>query len=393
MKLAYSPEHEALRQELRAYYKKLLTPELIEEIGRSEGVGPTVRKIALQMGRDGWLGIGWPKEYGGRGMTPIEQFIFFDESMRAGAPVPMLTVNSVAPTIMQFGTDEQKKFYLPKILRGEIHFAIGYTEPSAGTDLASLKTRAVRDGDDFVINGQKVFTSLATDADYIWLAVRTDPDAPKHKGISMLIVPTNTPGFRCVPIKNMGDMNTNQTFYDDVRVPAANLVGKLNGGWKLITNQLNHERVTLCSAGMIEGRFEDCVRWAKETKLADGRRVIDLPWVQLNIARIHARLEFLRLMNFKIAWNAERQEPLNPAHASSIKVFGTEFYLEACRSMLEILGAAANFRSGSPEAVLNGRIGFLMRGLHILTFGGGTNEMQRDLIALFGLGMPVQPRF
>ncbi len=393
MKLAYSPEHEALRQELRAYYKKLLTPELIEEIGRSEGVGPTVRKIVLQMGRDGWLGIGWPKEYGGRGMTPIEQFIFFDESMRAGAPVPMLTVNSVAPTIMQFGTDEQKKFYLPKILRGEIHFAIGYTEPSAGTDLASLKTRAVRDGDDFVINGQKVFTSLATDADYIWLAVRTDPDAPKHKGISMLIVPTNTPGFRCVPIKNMGDMNTNQTFYDDVRVPAANLVGKLNGGWKLITNQLNHERVTLCSAGMIEGRFDDCVRWAKETKLADGRRVIDLPWVQLSIARIHARLDFLRLMNFKIAWNAEQQEPLNPAHASSIKVFGTEFYLEACRSMLEILGAAATIRGGSPEAVLNGRIGFLARGLHILTFGGGTNEMQRDLIALFGLGMPVQPRF
>lgn len=393
MKLAYSAEHEALRQELRRYYAKLLTPAILEEIGRSEGVGPTVRKIVRQMGADGWLGIGWPKEYGGRGMTPIEQYIFFDESMRVGAPVPMLTVNSVAPTIMQFGSDEQKKFYLPKILKGEIHFAIGYTEPDAGTDLASLKCRAVRDGDDFVINGQKVFTSLATDADYIWLAVRTDPDAPKHKGISMLIVPTDTPGFRCVPIKNMGNMNTNQTFYDDVRVPATNLVGKLNGGWKLITSQLNHERVTLCSAGMIEGRFEDVVRWAKENRLADGRRVIDQPWVQLNIARIHARLEFLRLMNFKVAWNAEQHQPLNPAHASTIKVFGTEFYLEALRLMMEILGPAANFRSGSPGAVLNGRIGFMLRAIHILTFGGGTNEMQRDLIALFGLGMPVQPRF
>ena len=393
MKLAYSPEHEALRQELRGYYQKLLTPELREEIGRSEGVGPTVRKIVQKMGADGWLGIGWPKEYGGRGMTPIEQFIFFDESMRAGAPVPMLTVNSVAPTIMQFGSDEQKKFYLPKILKGEIHFAIGYTEPNAGTDLASLQCKAVRDGDFFVINGQKIFTSLATDADYIWLAVRTDPEAPKHKGISMLIVPREAPGVRVVPIKNMGELNTNQTFYDDVRVPVGNLVGKLNGGWKLITNQLNHERVTLCSSGMIEGHFEEVVRWAKETRLADGRRVIDQPWVQLNLARIYARLDFLRLMNFKVAWGAEQNQPLNPAHASTIKVFGTEFYLEAIRLMLEILGPAGTFRSGSPDAAIRGRIGFMLRSIHILTFGGGTNEMQRDLICLFGLSMPVMPRF
>jgi len=393
MKLAYSPQHEALRQELRAYYEKLLTPEILEEVRRSEGVGPMVRKVVLQMGADGWLGIGWPKEYGGRGMTPIEQFVFFDESMRAGAPVPMLTVNSVAPTIMQYGSDEQRKFFLPKILRGEIHFAIGYTEPSAGTDLASLQTRAVRDGDFFVINGQKIFTSLATDADYIWLAVRTDPEAPKHKGISMIIVPREAPGVRVAPIKNMGDMNTNQTFYDDVRVPAANLVGKLNGGWKLITNQLNHERVTLCSSGMIGGPFEQVVAWARQTRLADGRRVIDQPWVQQNVARIYARIEFLRLMNFKVAWGAEQGLPLNPAHASAIKVFGTEFYLEACRLMLEILGPAANLRAGSAEAVLGGRIGFLLRSIHVLTFGGGTNEMQRDLIALFGLSMPVMPRF
>ncbi|HZR81670.1 MAG TPA: acyl-CoA dehydrogenase family protein [Candidatus Binatia bacterium] len=393
MKLAYSPEHEALRQELRAYYAKLLTPEIRAAVAESEGVGPVCRKVVRQMGADGWLGIGWPKEYGGRGMTPIEQFIFFDESMRAGAPVPMLTINSVAPTIMQFGSDEQKKFYLPKILRGEIHFAIGYTEPSAGTDLASLRTSAVRDGDFFVINGQKIFTSLATDADYIWLAVRTDPEAPKHKGISMFIVPRETPGVRVAPIANMGNFNTNQTFYDDVRVPAENLVGKLHGGWKLITNQLNHERVTLCSSGMIEGHLENCIRWAKETRLPDGRRVIDQEWVQVILARVHARLEFIRLMNFKIAWGAEQGLPLNPAHASSIKVFGTEFYLEACRLMLEVIGPTANLRPGSPEAALNGDIARMLRGIHILTFGGGTNEMQRDLIALFGLSMPVMPRF
>ena len=393
MQLAYSPAHERLRQELRAYYAQLLTPELTDEIRRSEGVGPTVRKLVRQMGADGWLGIGWPKAYGGRGMTPIEQFIFFDESMRVGAPVPMLTVNSVAPTIMQFGTEEQKQFFLPQILRGELHFAIGYTEPDAGTDLASLKCRAVRDGDEWVITGQKIFTSLATDADYIWLACRTDPDAPKHKGISMFIVPREAPGVRVVPIKNMGEMNTNNTFYDDVRIPAASLVGPLHGGWKLITNQLNHERVTLCSSGMIEGSFEDVLAWARATVSADGTRVIDQPWVQLNLARIHARLDFLRLMNFKVAWGAEQGQSLNPAHASTIKVFGTEFYLEACRLMLEVVGAAAPLRRGSPGAVVNGRIEFLLRTIHILTFGGGTNEMQRDLICLFGLGMPVMPRF
>lgn len=400
MRLALRPEHEKLRQELRDYYAELLTPEIKEEIRRSEGVGPVVRRIVRKMGEDGWLGIGWPKEYGGRGMTPIEQFIFFDESMRAGAPVPMLTINSVAPTIMQFGTEEQKQFYLPRILRGEIHFAIGYTEPNAGTDLASLQCRAVRDGDHWVINGQKIFTSLATDADYIWLAVRTDPwpdpndpGKSKHKGISIIIVPTDTPGFRCVPIKNMGELNTNYTFYDDVRVPLGNLVGKVNGGWKLITNQLNYERVTLCSSGMIEGIYEDVLAWARTTHLPDGRRVIDQPWVQQNLARIHARLDFLRLMNFKVAWLAEQNEPLNPAHASTIKVFGTEFYLEACRLMLEVLGVTGTFRPGSPAAALNGRVGQLLRAVHILTFGGGTNEMQRDLICLFGLGMPVMPRF
>lgn len=393
MKLAYSAEHEALRQELREYYGRLLTPEILKEVRTSEGVGPSVRKVVRQMGADGWLGIGWPREYGGRGMTPIEQFIFFDESMRVGAPVPMLTVNSVAPTIMQYGSQEQKEFFLPKILKGEIQFAIGYTEPNAGTDLASLQTKAVRDGDQWVINGQKIYTSLATDADYVWLAVRTDQEAKRHKGISIIIVPSDTAGYKVQPISNMGNFNTNCTYYEDVRVPVGNLVGEENGGWQLITSQLNNERVTLCSSGMIEGVFEEVTAWARETKRPDGRRVIDDEWVKIALARIDARLDFLRLMNFKVAWCAEQSMPLDPAHASTLKVFGTEFYLEALHSMLEILGPQASFREGSPEAAVNGRASSLLRSLHILTFGGGVNEMQRDLIAMFGLKMPVAPRF
>src|SRR5438128_2407523 len=224
MFVAYTEEEEALRAELRAYYQNLLDDDTRQALRHGEGIGPVTRRVVRQMGADGWLGIGWPTEYGGQGRGPMEQFIFFDESMRAGAPVPMLTINSVAPTIMKYGSQEMKDFFLPKILAGEIHFCIGYTEPDAGTDLASLKSKAVRDGDEWLINGQKIFTSLATDADYVWLAVRTSPDAPKHKGISMIIVPTSTPGFKAVPIQNFGNFNTNYTFYEDVRVPYTNLV-------------------------------------------------------------------------------------------------------------------------------------------------------------------------
>jgi hypothetical protein len=363
-----------------------------EDLRKGEGVGPVSKATWKKMAADGYAGVGWPKEWGGRGLTPIEQFVFFDESMRAGAPVPMLTINSVAPTIMRFGSDEQKEFYVPKILRGEIHFAIGYTEPDAGTDLASLKTRAVRDGDEYVINGQKVFTSLASGADYIWLAVRTNQEAKKHKGISIIIVPTDTPGFRYVPIDNFGNTNTNITYYEDVRVPVGNLVGEENGGWGLITNQLNHERVTLCSSGVVERMLDDVRAWAQATKLADGRRVIDQEWVQVNLARVHAKLEFLRLANWRVAWLAQNGAPLNPADASTIKVFGTEFYMEAARLLMEVMRDQATLQGDSPGAVVRGRVERMLRGMHILTFGGGTNEMQRDLIAIFGLGMPGSPR-
>ena len=387
MEIGFTEEQQALRRELRDYYAGLLTPDVEEELANSHGIGPTVRRVVKQMASDGWLGIGWPKEYGGQGRSAIEQFIFFDESMRCGAPVPMLTINTVGPTIMQFGTDEQKAFFLPKILAGEIHFCIGYTEPDAGTDLAALKTAAVADGDELVINGAKIFTSLAGDADYCWLAVRTDPDAAKHKGISMVIVPMDTPGVRVVPMQLMGDHNINYTFWEDVRVPLSNVVGGLNNGWSLITNQLNHERVTLCSPGIIERALGDVRAWAQKTSLADGRRVVDQEWVRLHLARVHAKLEFLRLINWKVAWTAT-QGHLDVADASSIKVFGTEFYMEALRLLAEVVGQSGYLRRGSPGQVLLGRLEMYQRGLVILTFGGGTNEIQRDLIAIFGLGMP-----
>jgi len=321
----------------------------------------------------------------------MDQFVFYDESMRAGAPVPMLTLNTVGPTIMNYGTDWQKEHFLPKILAGDIHFCIGYSEPQAGTDLAALQTRAVRDGDEYVINGQKMWTSLAGGADYCWLAVRTDPEAKKHKGISVIIVPMDTPGITVQPLHLMGEHDINATFFDDVRVPAKYLVGEENGGWGLITNQLNHERVTLCSSGMAEGHYQAVRRWAQETTLPDGRRVIDQEWVQQNLARVHAKIEFLKLANWKVAWSAE-ESSLHPADASTVKVFGTEFYMENYRLLMEVIGPRAYLKGDAPEALLRSRLESGIRGSIILTFGGGTNELQRDLISMFGLGFPRAAR-
>lgn len=392
MYIGYDESQETLRNELRAYYAKLLTPDVRAALREGHGVGSAMRSVVRQMGEDGWLGIGWPVEYGGQGRSAIEQFIFFDESMRAGAPVPMLTVNTVGPTLYKHGSQEQKDHFLPRILKGDVHFCIGYTEPNAGTDLAALQTRAVADGDDFIINGQKVFTSLASDADYIWLATRTDPDVSKHAGLTMFLVDMKTPGITAEPMDLLSSHNICTTFFDNVRVPKSALVGELNKGWKLITGQLNHERVTICSPGMLESVYDEVLEWSRETKLTDGRRVIDQEWAQINLARVHAGLEFLRLSNWKVAWQATEGE-LNVADASGIKVFGTEWYLESFRLMMEIMGQRSYLRASSREALLLGHIETMYRSLLILTFGGGTNEIQRDLIGMFGLGLPRAPRF
>ena len=400
MYIGYDDEQEALRQELRAYYDELLTPEIKADLAREHGIGPRTREIVRQMGKDGWLGIGWPKEYGGQGRSEIEQFVFFDESMRARAPVPMLTVNTVGPTIMNHGNDEQKARFLPQVLAGEVHFCIGYSEAEAGTDLAALKTRAdlAEDGSgDYIINGSKLWTSLASDADYCWLAVRTDQEASKHGGLSMFLVDMKSQGIRIDPLELLSNHDINAVFFDDVRVPAANLVGGLNKGWKLITSQLNHERVTLCAPGMIEGAYESVLEWARETARPNGQRVIDDEWVQINLAKVKAGLHVLRLMNWKVAWTQTEGMKLNAADASTIKVYGTEFFLDAFRLLMEVMGQRGYLRvetdATSPgQLVADGMVETLYRSLLILTFGGGTNEIQRDLIGLFGLGLPRIPR-
>ena len=385
MHLGFTTEQTDLQGQLREYFENLVAE--VEALDLQE---PTYTHYIRRMGQDGWLGIGWPVEYGGQARGAIDQMIFVEESHWAGVPLPLLTLNSVGPTLMSLGTADQKKRILPGILRGDVHFSIGYTEPSAGTDLASLKTRAIRDGDEYVINGQKIYTSAIQYADYIWLAARTDPEAPKHKGLSVFIVPVDSPGFSWVPLPTIVGDITSSTFYEDVRVPAENLVGAENQGWKLITNQLNHERVALCPASGLLRSLTEVRRWAQGHRLRDGRKVIDQEWVQTTLAKVHAKVELLKLFNWKVAWAADKG--LNPADASATKVYGTELALEVYRLLLEVVGQAGYLVEGSPGAVLRGRLEQQARGQTIFTFGGGTNEIQRDIIAMIGLGMPRAPR-
>ncbi|MEC3955363.1 acyl-CoA dehydrogenase family protein [Nocardia sp. CDC153] len=397
MRIAYTPQQEQLRAELRDYFTKLITPERRQALSAQTGEygeGNVYREVVAEMGRDGWLALGWPKEYGGQDRSTMDQLIFTDEAAIAGAPVPFLTINSVAPTIMHYGTEEQKKFFLPKIAAGQLHFAIGYSEPGAGTDLASLRTSAVRDGDDWIINGQKMWTSLIAYADYIWLAARTDPNAKKHKGISMFIVPTTAEGFSWTPVHTMAGPDTSATYYQDVRVKNSDMVGPENGGWSLVTNQLNHERVALTSSAPLALAVAQVTEWARNTKNSNGARVIDQEWVQIALARVHAKVEYLKLLNWEIASRADAggDAAPRPWDASTCKVYGTELATESYRALMEILGPQAYLRQDSAGAQLRGRLERMHRACLILTFGGGTNEVQRDIIAMTALEQPAAAR-
>ena len=395
MHIALTPEQERLREELREYFAALVTPEV--KAGLSSATGEfgeagVYKDVIRTLGADGWLGIGWPEEYGGQARSMVEQLIFTDVAAVAGVPIPYLTLNTVGPTIMRYGTAEQKEYFLPRILAGDLHFSIGYSEPGSGTDLASLKTKAVREGDEWVINGQKMWTSLIQYADWIWLACRTDPDLPRHKGLSMILVPADAPGFSFTPVHTVAGVSTSATYYEDVRVPYANLVGELNGGWSLMTNQLNHERVALTSSAPLTHSIDLVRRWAQETKNPDGQRVIDAEWVQIALGRAHARTEALSLINWKLAADADAGVDLSPAEASATKIYGSELATEVYRSLMEIVGPNAGVTGDSDGAVLAGRLERYYRSALVMTFGGGTNEIQRDIIGYVGLGLPAAKR-
>lgn len=390
MHIELTAAQQELRAQLREYFAGLLTADERRALLR-ERHGQVYRDVVRRMGRDGKLGVGWPKEYGGGGFGEIEQHIFVDEAARADVQLPSVTLQTVGPTLQAFGTEEQKAMFLPKILAGEVHFAIGYTEPEAGTDLASLRTRAVRDGDDYVINGQKIFTTGGHDADYVWLAVRTDPDAPKHKGISILIVDTRDPGYSWTPIITCdGAHHVNATFYSDVRVPANMLVGEENRGWRLITTQLNHERVMLGPAGRIGGLHDRVWAWAAARRTPDGAALLDLPDVRAVLAETFAVARVNELLNWQVA-AAAAHGSVEIADASATKVFASERIQRIGRLLEELVGRHGDL-ADPDTAELAEWLDVLAKRNLVLTFGGGVSEIQRELIASAGLELPRVPR-
>jgi alkylation response protein AidB-like acyl-CoA dehydrogenase len=391
MHIQHTPEQQALRTELRRYFSKLMTPALIAATRGNEG-GDAYKSVIRQIGRDGWLALGWPEAYGGQGRGPMDQMIFFEEAQLACAPLPFVTINTVAPALMAHGSEEHKAWFLPRIAAGELHFAIGYSEPDAGSDLAALKTGAEFDGDEWRINGTKVYTSSAESADYIWLAARTDPEAARpHDGITIFMVDTDQPGFRYAPIHTVGGVRTNITYYDDVRCPQAMICGEVNRGWRLITSQLNHERVGLAAIGIYAyGVYEKVLAWARQPA-ADGARPLDEPVVQGLLAEAYARLEAMRLMTWRMVWQMEHAEP-DVAYTSAIKTYSTEALIEVYRLLMDAVGPRSTIVRDSAGAVLHGELEAEYRKCQINTFGGGVVELMRDLVAGFGLGMSAYRR-
>ena len=389
MNIELTTDQLTLQSQVRTYMQELMTPAMLAEIkdpDLKEGGGPEFRRQYARMGADGWIGLSWPRSLGGKEMSCMEQYIFTDEVVRSGFPYPFLTTEAVAPVLAEHANDEIREIVVKGVQRGEVVIAIGYSEPEAGTDLASLKTRAERDGDHWIINGQKMWTSLANYADYVWLAARTDPDAEKpHRGLTMFLVPTDFEGFSHTPVRTMG-VRTNATFYSDIRLPDKYRVGEINGGWKLITGQLNHERLSLVTHGQVAALYEAVCQWAADTPAAGGK-LLEQPWVQANLARVKTGLEVVKLICWKQAWSMD-QDALGMAEASMAKVYGTEFFVELYRLLLEVMGQAGTIVSDSPGAILQGKLEFRYRVGSVLTFGGGANEVQRDIIAMAGLWMP-----
>ncbi len=380
----------AFKQEVRDYFAGLVSVDDRLEM-MSDRHGEAYHRTIKQMGSDGWMGVGWPEEYGGKGLGGVEQQIFANEAARADVHLPAVTLQTVGPTLQAFGTEKQKEMFLKAILAGDVHFAIGYSEADAGTDLASLRTSAKKDGDHYVVNGQKMWTTGGHAADYIWLAVRTDPDAPKHKGISVLIVDTKDPGYSWTPIiTSDGSHHVNATYYNDVQVPADMLVGEENQGWRLITTQLNHERVMLGPAGRLEGLRDLVVDWARDRTDATGKPLLEVPVVRETLARVTAAFRVNELLNWEVATSGASGTAA-VADASASKVFASD-EVQSLGLALERIVTSYGDLADPETARLASYLDATSKRNLVLTFGGGVNEVQRELIAMFGLGLPKVPR-
>lgn len=387
MDTRYSEEQIKLRKELRDYFTSIMTPEKVMACIGKEG-GPVFRSIIEQLGKDGMLTLGWPEEYGGKNYGAVEQMILFEEAWKTHTPFPLITLNSVAPSLMKFGTEAQKKEFLPAISKGKATFAVGYSEPGSGTDLASLKTKAEFDGENWIINGTKVWTSAGHDAEYIWLAARTSNEGKRPSdGITLFIVDTKDPGFSHAPIHTVAGVDTNVTYYENVKVSPDRIVGGLNKGWKVITSQLNHERIALAAMTVIARKQFGYVLKLLSKKDANGKCRLDDPLVSAKIGEIYARLESMEVINLRTA-NMVDTGQMDVALASGAKVINTLEQIKVLRELMSLVGEDAIVQFASDGAIFDGHLEYDYRSAQIMTVGGGVLEVMRSMTASLGLGMP-----
>ncbi len=396
MDFRFTEEEEAFREEVRQWLKKEIPPRWIEiDAGlweETEESWALSREFQRKLGQKGWLAPAYPKEYGGSEVSHMRRLILAEELNYNRAPVSIeveISVNWVGPAIMLFGTEEQKKKYVTEVAKGELIFCLGYSEPNAGSDLASLQTRAVEDGDGYVINGQKSWCSYAHYANYCWLGARTDPDAPKHKGISMFIVDMKTPGITVRPLINILDCHSfNEVFFDDVRIPKESLVGEKNNGWYQLVMALDFERSLIGTAAVNQRLIEELVQHAKEADHGSAR-LADAPLIKDELAEIAVENEVLRMMCYRIAWMYSKN--LHPSYESSMSLlFCSELLRRLANVGMRVLGPYGQLDMDSKWAVLNARIMRAYLSALSIGVGGGSNEIQRNIVAMRGLGLPRQ---
>ncbi len=389
MDFRFTKEEEAFRRELRELIRTELPPDWpgTDAYGRTDDVA-VERHMRRKLIERGWLTMSWPREYGGQDASHVRQSIYAEEMMYHEAPGrDSAGVGLLAPALMFHGTEEQRKQHLPPIARGEVNWAQGFSEPEAGSDLASLQTRAVADGDDYVINGQKIWSSSAHMADWIFVLARTDPDAPKHKGITYFLVDMKTPGITVKPIVNMvGDHHFNEEFFDNVRVPKTNIVGEVNRGWYVAMTTLNFEREGITYTTRAQRPLDELIPYVRETKRNGVPLARDL-LVRHKLAEMVLETEVSRLLAYRMAWLVDQGEI--PQHESSItKLFSTELLVRVANVGMQILGLGGQLVEGDRWAPLKGRFRRMYLWSVSEPIGGGTSEIQRNIIATRGLGLP-----
>jgi 3-oxocholest-4-en-26-oyl-CoA dehydrogenase alpha subunit len=390
MEFVFTPEQEDFRQELRQFLQAELPADAGGD-GDEEGgeAWEFSKQFQKKLAARGWLVPQWPKQYGGADMGILEQLILQEEMAYRGAPIPGSSgIRMLGPVLMLYGTEEQKREHLPGIASGDVIWCQGYSEPGSGSDLASLQTRAVRDGDEYVINGQKIWTSNAHRADWIFLLGRTDPDAPKHRGISFFVFPMKTPGISVQPLINLAGIHGfNQTFYDNVRVPVKSLVGEENRGWYVGAALLDFERSNISGAATSKRSLEQLTQYCRET-MSDGGSLFSQPLVRNKLAQLAIETEVGRLLSYRVASIQARGQIPNK-EASMAKLYHSELAQRLAGTGVQIMGLYGQVRPESPRwARLRGQ--FTMRYMTSVsgTIAAGTSEIQRNIIATRGLGLP-----